>query len=203
MKNIREFKLLEEFNEYVNSNIKYSIGNSSEGSVYLTKNDNVLKDISNIYYPMYLEKNKDVIMSDDLKLDSFIFPDELYVFEDKIIGYIAEYFKCDIFENFISDIDVDALVSARKKFIEDMKVLTDKGYFLFDMGFNTLFDNHKLCAIDTLDYYKKDGVTLEENLNMLDYALITRLRDHNVCNRNTNSDADFDTVIAKIKKKSR
>ena len=137
MKKIREFDSLEEFNKYANSVRKVQMDTIGEGPLYITKDNEVLKDVSNIPYPMYLSKNKDIIMSSDYNLDSFIFPTELYVYKDIIIGYTSKYFRGDIFEEFFGDIDVDSLISAREKMIEDIKVLTNDGYYLYDLALKT------------------------------------------------------------------
>ena len=203
MKNIKEFKSIEEFNKYANKVRKIYMNTIGEGPIYITKDNEVLKDVSNIPYPMYLSKKQDIIMDSDYNLDSFMFPTELYIYKDMIIGYTSKYFRGDIFEEFFGDINIDALIRAREKMIEDIKVLTNDGYYLYDLAFNTLFNNKKLCAIDTLDYYRKENVTLKENLDILDYGLVSRLRDHGLCRKNIKDGEEFEKVITKIKKKSR
>lgn len=198
MKNIKEFKSEEEFEKYIDGMHGAKLYDLNKVKLYINRDYEVIK---NQKYDNL--KISDVIMDSDYNLDSFIFPSELYVCENEIIGYKAKYFRSDVLESTFGHINIDALVQAREKFIEDMKALTNDGYYLFDMGYNLLFNNKKLCAIDTLDYFKKNNVKLEENLDMLDKGLIARLRDHGLCSKNINDTANFNKVITKIKKKSR
>lgn len=201
MKNIKEFETIKEYGAFLKKIRKSLINTSTEGDIYLTQDKLILKDMSDSYDPIYLSKKPNIIMSDDLKLDSFIFPDELYVCDDLIVGYKSKYFKGDIFEDIYSDINVKSLIKAREKFIEDLKIITNEGYFLFELPCNVLFNNKKLCAIDTLDYIKKDNVELKENIELLDYGLIMRLQDHGLCDEDIDYDQDFDKAITKIKRR--
>ena len=202
MKNIKEFKSDKEFEKYINDLNCAKLCSTSKSDLYISRDYHVIKDIrKDVDYDNL--KISDVIMDSDYNLDSFIFPSELYVANDKIIGYKTNYFKGDVLESTFGRINIDLLVKAREKFIEDMKVMTDGGYYLYDIGFNILFDNIKMCAIDTLDYYKKNDVTLDENLYMLDKGLIERLYIHGLCSRNISYTSDFNKVITKIKEKSK
>lgn len=207
MKNIKEFKSGTDLDLYINSKKKKFIQSGTEGEVYTTKDNNIIKYMKESYRPKYLSESKDIIMSSDIKLDSFIFPDELFVIDDQIVGYISDYFEGNIlrFPNSKvekeEELNLEALIEARYKMIEDIKELTDMGYYLFDLPMNILFDNKKLCAIDTLDYRKDlSSDLLKKNLKFLDYALAFELCNHTEDNNISLGD-DFDTVIQKIKKR--
>ena len=175
--NIISFPSKQDFHRYLVKQIKTEIGEGSEGIVYLTHNNETIKEmfINNYTYP-----DNNILMASDVKLDSFLFPKKLFLVNNCIIGYTADYspniFKfCD---GDIHDIDLIALVSAGYKMIRDIKVLTDMKYVLYDMPNNLLFDGKSLKAIDTLQYFKKDTVTLKENINILRHALINALDYH-------------------------
>ena len=203
MKNIKKFRSVGEYNDYVDSNIIGTkndyIAKGLEGNIYITRTGEILKDIRSNGRKL----TSDIIMSSDLELNSFIFPDELYVINDLIMGYKTRLFKGDIFmNNRINsykkrEIDIDALINARKKIIEDIKVLTRKGYNLLELRTNILFNNKELCAIDTLDY-EKDRVKKKKNIEYLDYGLIDKLYEFGLCNGYENN---FENVITKIKRK--
>ena len=205
MKNIKNFRSVGEFKDYVDSNIIGTtndyIAKGLEGNIYITRTAEILKDIRS--NPRKFFNEDDIIMSSDIKLDSFIFPDELYTVNDFIVGYKTVLFKGDIFmTNRINaykkrEIEIDALIEARKKIIEDIKVMTRKGYDLFGLRSNILFNNKELCAIDTLDY-KKDRVKVEKNISYLDSGLIDKLCEHGLCN---DYDSDFERVVTKIKRR--
>lgn len=208
MKSIKEFKSSNDFDLYMKNNKRKFIESGTEGEVYLTDNDYVIKYMKDSYDPKYLSESKDIIMSSDLQLDSFIFPDELFVIGDQVVGYKAKHFKGNIlkFPNSSvekeEDLNLDRLIESRDKMLEDIKVLTDMGYYLFELPRNILFNNKKLCAIDTLDYRKDTSdELLKKNLKLFDYALALELCDHTEDNSISLGD-DFDTVIQKIKRRN-
>jgi hypothetical protein len=193
-----EFKNTNEFNTYINDNKSSILGHGVEGTVYLTKSNETIKDIQE--NPKIIDYTN-VIMSTDLDLSSFLFPTELFLIGNKIVGYKSNYFPNNIIKKRngkIEDIDIDALLEAREKFIKDLKVLTESGYYLYDTAGNILFDNKSLVAIDTLNY-KKKNVPLRRNISALDNALVCELKNHD-----SNSGIDvfdtFSTAIQKIKK---
>ncbi len=99
----------------------------------------------------------------------------------------------------MKNINIDNLLKAREVFIEDIKEITKFGYKLFELPRNLLFDNKRLVAIDTLDYIKKE-ITLKENIEILDYAILTEL--HDIYSELDNS-KPFDEEIEKIYTKKR
>ena len=194
-----EFKNTNEFNTYINDNKSSILGYGVEGTVYLTKSNETIKDMQD--NPKIIDYTN-VIMSTDLDLSSFLFPTELFLIGNKIVGYKSNYFPNNIImkrNGKIEDIDIDALLEAREKFIKDLKVLTESGYYLYDTAGNILFDNKSLVAIDTLNY-KKKTVPLRRNISALDNALVCELKKHD-----SNSGIDvfdtFTTAIEKIKKR--
>lgn len=208
MKNIKEFKSGTDLDLYINSKKKKFIQSGTEGEVYTTKDNNIIKYMKESYRPKYLSESKDIIMSSDLQLDSFIFPDELFVIGDQIVGYTSNYFEGNILKfpnsrvDHEEELNLDALIEARFKMIEDIKELTELGYYLVELPHNILFNNEKLCAIDTLDYRKSNmSDLLQKNIHNLDYALAFELCDHTEDNSISLGDS-FDTVIQKIKRRN-
>ena len=177
MKKLVKFNSRDEFIDHVADNALFEIGEGSEGEVYLTYDNNVIKNMLDSINPKKYIVYNDLIMDDELKLDSFIFPKELYLLKGIIVGYKENYFANNIFDNPLlpNEIDIDKLVVARKKFIEDTKAMTDAGYRLYELPGNLLFDNNRLVAIDTLDYIKNDDITLDENIKIVDYAILLAL----------------------------
>ena len=203
MKNIREFKERREFDSYMLDNIKKYIGSGGEGDVYLNASGEVLKCMKLSSEPRYYSSSQDIIMEDDMPLESFMFPKELFILNDQIIGYKSNYFQGNIIKNNSdSFIDPDTLIKARNRMIKDIEVLTSKGYYLFELPRNLLFNNERLCAIDTLDYRRIENVSLEINTDILDYALALELGDYD---ESTSIDPhdNFDVVIQKIKTKNK
>ena len=179
MKKVKEFDSYLDFEFFFGDIKKKFIGSGGEGEVYETDNNEIVKYMKDSYEPKYLSESKDIIMADDIELDSFIFPKELYVVNDQIVGYREDYFKGNVIHfngGNIKDINIDALERARFRMIKDIEVITFKGYKLEELGRNILFNNKKLCAIDTLDYVKTRNASLEGNVRALDRALALELK---------------------------
>ncbi len=179
MENIKEFKDLEEYSEFAESLTVQYINSGSEGSVYLTKDGDIIKkyhssDINNrikIYIP------GKYIMDGDIKVDSFIFPTELHICDGYVCGLRAAYFKNNIFTigHSLIDVDLDNILIAREKFREDVKILSEEGYALAELSRNTMYNNEVFKAIDTLEYGKTDADITEANLKEVDDAIATEL----------------------------
>ena len=179
------YENISDYQKYVKSITSKFIGIGAEGSVYLTKDNDVIK----LYgFPNKRYAPGRYIMDDDIKLDSFIFPKELFVCDSinkddgKICGARMDYFDNNLFNQYdnIDDIDLDKLLIAREKFMADAKEISKEGYFLADLSCNILFDNNTLKAIDTLSYTKREYCSSEEieldNTYMVDLALLYALR---------------------------
>lgn len=180
MNNIIEFNNKKEFAEYIKPLLKEDLNSGSEGDIYITKDNNVVKVMHQFFGPKYLKDCPDIIMSDDLKLDSYIFPDELYIIDGIIMGYKEKLFENDVFSFYPSlkkfATNIDNLFEAREKFIEDTIKLTEYGYKLFELPRNIMYDNKRIVAIDTLDYIKQ-RVKKEENIRIVDHAILLELSD--------------------------
>lgn len=178
MKNIKEFESEKELYDYFKTNSIKKIGGGSEGTAYLNKNKELIKLIPVSYDSKYYCDYTNIIMDSDIKLDSFIFPKELFILNGLIVGYKENYFRGNIFNSSdeIHKLNIDKLIEAREKIIEDAKIITERGYFLYELGGNILFNNEKLVGIDTLDYKKNNNVTLDENIDMIDYAILIALK---------------------------
>ncbi len=196
MKNIKEFESKDELKIYFKKNAIKKIGEASEGKVYLTRDNEIIKGMWGSFVPKHYKDYPDIIMADDVKLDSFIFPKELFLYKGIIIGYRQDYFKGNIFKfDSLDRVNLDKLVKARERFIEDTKVITDSGYHLFELPRNLLFNNERLVAIDTLDYVKRDDITLKENIETIDYALLLPFSD---IYKEVNPSKPFEEEIKKV-----
>ena len=202
MNNIIEFNNKKEFIEYIKPLLKEDLNSGSEGDIYITKDNNVIKVMHQFFGPKYLKDCPNIIMSNDLKLDSYIFPDELYIIDGIIMGYKEKLFENDVFSFYPSlkkfATNIDNLFEAREKFIEDTIKLTEYGYKLFELPRNIMYDNKRIVAIDTLDYIKQK-VKKEENIRIVDHAILLELSD---MYKEIDVRQPFDTEIKKLYKRN-
>lgn len=176
MDNLKLFISKEEVGACFNGMKLTVIGNGVEGVAYLDNNNHVYKQIKPNYAVLY---DPSIITTSKFDLDSFIFPDQLFLCGKDILGYRTRYFKddvlCDVTRKETVEIDLEKLLEAREKMIEDVKVLTEADYVLDDMYGNVLFNGENLAAIDTLSYYQEEGIDLDSNIKSLDRALDFKL----------------------------
>ena len=202
MNNIIEFNNKKEFIEYIKPLLKEDLNSGSEGDIYITKDNNVIKVMHQFFGPKYLKDCPNIIMSNDLKLDSYIFPDELYIIDGIIMGYKEKLFENDVFSFYPSlkkfATNIDNLFEAREKFIEDTIKLTEYGYKLFELPRNIMYDNKRIVAIDTLDYIKQK-IKKEENIRIVDHAILLELSD---MYKEIDVRQPFDTEIKKLYKRN-
>ena len=179
------FKDLKSIDDYVTKRIRREIGEGSEGTAYLTKDNMVLKMLDGYAEVDILESQKEsIIMQQDYNVSTYLFPKQLLIAYERVQGYLMDFFPnniiafADPYNGDINDINIDNLLRAREEMIKDTIILSDNNIVVHDLTFNLLFDNNKLGAIDTLSYYKKSNVTLDENIGCIDYALLHELHFH-------------------------
>ncbi|MBR5370132.1 MAG: hypothetical protein IK137_02380 [Bacilli bacterium] len=151
------------------------IGTGAEGECYLVKND-----VYKIYDPVYeLEKyTHNPICKDDLKLESFLFPEEIYtygkenyVFAYKTTPYVEDVLKISLLRQHIIP-DINKIKEALKILIKDIYILSRNNVVAIDFAKrNLLFDGEKFYAIDTLDYDIVDEYTYLDNIDLLKKAI--------------------------------
>ena len=177
MKNVEIFNSISEITDYIKLNAIQELGSGVEGVVYLTKSNKAIKYIQNSLNT--IAYRSDIIMSNDYNLSSFIFPDKLLMYKNLVYGYESKYFKNDVLCNEYRkekvEIDLEKLLEARERLIEDVKVLTNEKYKLDDIPGNVLFDGNNLACIDTLSYNRNAFVTLNNNILAIDRALDFKL----------------------------
>lgn len=176
------------------NSIKKRIGTGTEGDAYLTADNKVLK-IHNGYEPTIIkdEDKEKIIMAQDYKVQSFLFPEKIFIYNGVVYGYLTPYMKNIIKYdldsssdipflgfNSIKSINLDNLLAAREKMIEDTRIISKDNIIIYDLCFNLLFDGQKLGAIDTLRYYKDSEPTFDANVKRIDYSILNELHFHDL-----------------------
>ena len=152
---------------------EYWLNDGTEANCYLIKGD--VYKIYNTRYPII----DNTICKNDLDLESFLFPTEIYMCDQKVFAYKTDTY---IQENKIEKEklqngefpNLDNIKKALKQLIKDMYVLSKNHIFVDDLAWcNLLFDGNKFYIIDTLRYEHHDTRSVEqiykENINLLIY----------------------------------
>ena len=136
-----------------------------EGKPYL-----IGKSVYKIYNEDYEAENP--ICKSDLPLDSFLFPEEIYTYNNKVFAYKTPYipnnqFKIKRFRNWIIP-DIRKIKKALIPLVKDIYVLSKNNIRAIDLAWrNTLFDGEKIYIVDTLDYQIVDDDPEEDNYKSL------------------------------------
>lgn len=187
MERYKYFVDIHEYREYLTKLKLTSIGRGSEGVAFLTSDGKVLKTFNGVFKPKISEEEKnEIIMAQDFNVSSYLFPEQLLILNGLIIGYISKYFPGNIikfsapYNGRIDEIDVDNLLKAYHKMVKDTKIISKDKVMIYDLAFNLLFNNQDLAAIDTFNYFRDNIPTLDENLEVLDCALLHELHFHDI-----------------------
>ena len=163
--------LIFDFNEIEKENFKSSIKKhkslrpGGEGTCYV---------VGNSVYKLYKE-DRDIenpIGKEDLDLESFLFPEEIYRCNNKIFSYKTPYienneFIIKTFRNWKIP-DINKIKKALIPLIRDIYVLSKNNIEAIDLTWrNALFDGERFYIIDTLDYETVDEDTLGDNISSL------------------------------------
>jgi len=178
MNNVRNFKNIKEFKDYIRPFLKIVLGDGAEGTAYLTKDKEVIKIIyNNSFRPQY---NPDILTTEIVALDSFLLPEEIYTYKGYVLGYKTKYLENDIFNNkrmiYPVMMNLEKLLVDREKMLKDVEIISSYDYHIVDLPYNLLYNRKKLAACDTLAYEKMEN-SLNENIASFDYALYTKLKE--------------------------
>lgn len=180
MKKVVTFNSEDEFIAYRENKTFMELGSGSSGTCYIGEKGLVYKDLTDGF-------NNDgndlegCLTTDDIKVDSFIFPETLFAVDGKLVGYTSKYIRGNKFSldiilvNRLDYINFENLINAYYKMKEDAILLAQNGIKIFDLSYNIVFDGKKLYGIDT-DYYRKvDYDVLEHNISCVNAAIIDEI----------------------------
>lgn len=178
MKTIKEFSSYEELKKFIKGNAISELGAASEGTVYLHRDGYAYKlfDYDHEFDPKI--EIDEIITIDDINLDSFAFPIELYVVNGCVKGHKTKYVLKDFFSPACTceslaffDVDLDNFKIAYYKILKDVIELSNKNIAMFDLGANLMFDGISLIGIDTCYFRKVNYNPQEQNIDMLNTAI--------------------------------
>lgn len=155
------------------------LGSGSQGICYLDKNNKIVYKIFMDYYDeeeaMYTEN--DILKFSNVKNNTFIWPNDVIKVGNSIVGYTMPYKRSkSLYQVNPLLVNLDSLDKAFVNIEEDIKKLTDNGIRIYDLRYNTLYNNGKIYVIDTLDYSYRN-VTYNENREAFDLELMFFLVD--------------------------
>lgn len=148
------------------------IGMGAEASCYLL-NGNVYK----IYNQCSKNHNfNNMICEDDLELNSFLFPKEIYTCNNQIFAYTSKYIEKNYLDidNLLEGnaLDINKFKKALKTFIKDLYILSNNNIYAYELPLNFLFDGKNIYGIDTLSYVKVDYNPYSQNISLLKDGII-------------------------------
>lgn len=165
-----------------------NVGEGSESICYQI-DDHVYKIIRSRFRTPY---NANKFYNDELDLESFLFPEEIYVSNNMIFATKTKYVENEMYRKRIfAGIlpDINKIKEALPSFIKDFYTLSRNNVLAVDISWeNILFDGEKLYAIDTLHYTINDEHfqvdAYKWNINFLEQAMFKFTLDYEgVCKK--------------------
>ncbi len=125
------------------------LGKGNEGECHLLSDYKVYK-IYNGNLDIVPEANK-IITSDIIKSYHFIFPNQVYTVNGKVVGTQSNYVP--VLDKTHSMLELeDNFIDALYSFASELYNLSLNGFVSFDFGTNFIFDGYDLFDIDTLGH---------------------------------------------------
>ena len=132
------------------------VGDGAESICYQI-DDYVYKVLNNNFNTSYDENS---LYNDEIDLKSFLFPEEIYVSNNKIFASKTKYIPNEISERKIYAgilTNIVKIKNALIPFIKDIYKLSKNNILAIDMAWrNLIFDGESLYAIDTMHYVKNE-----------------------------------------------
>lgn len=175
---IKEFSKKDEYLKNIHKlNVKF-LGQATEGSCYYASDGYVYKvyDVEDLNRPVYNLEN--IVTTNDIQLDSFAFPEELFMADNKLIGCKMKFAGNDLLKDYnLADLEAISVINFNKfkkayyKMLKDVYTLSNNNIELYDLPFNIVFDGKKLTGVDTLGYKKVSNNPLKSNIESYNYAI--------------------------------
>lgn len=159
--------------------MKY-IGMGSQATCYLDEEKQI---VYKIFHP-YLEdifpnqySTYDIMKFSEIKNNTFIWPNDVILVNNKIEGYILPYKNA---KNLCYidplTIDLNEFEMGIYKALGDIKLLTEKNIAINDIVYNIMYSNANFYVIDTIEYENRK-VSYNHNVEGFDYELKHFLTD--------------------------
>lgn len=179
MSRIKNFKCYDDLKKFIYNKTYHEIGSGGEGICYKGYDDKAYKLLYEepiVNTPYKYDINK-IITNDNINIESFIFPDELYVVNNELKGYKSKLIKCNLFSSYntsdistISFIDFNNLINAYNYMLNDIDILSTYNILANDLALNIIYDGDRLYAIDTCSYTIEDYYTANDNMHSFNSA---------------------------------
>lgn len=204
---IKNFKSNKELTTFIIGKKITLLNRVTEGICFLGEDNKVYKMLGKDIIKNDNYKVEDVITEDNIKLKSFAFPQELFVLDEKLVGYSSEYIPNDKFGTInlniasVAKMDFEKFSNAYKIMQEDVDILSRNNILMFDLPFNIIYDGNRFVGIDTCGYKKVDYDPTDKNNESFNYAIegIFRLCYNDFEDPDlTFNDSDIDSYLERV-----
>lgn len=204
---IKNFKSNKELTTFIIGKKITLLNRVTEGICFLGEDNKVYKMLGKDIIKNDNYKVEEVITEDDIKLKSFAFPQELFVLDEKLVGYSSEYIPNDKFGTInlniasVAKMDFEKFSNAYKIMQEDVDILSRNNILMFDLPFNIIYDGNRFVGIDTCGYKKVDYDPTDKNNESFNYAIegIFRLCYNDFEDPDlTFNDSDIDSYLERV-----
>lgn len=136
------------------------IGIGSQGVCYLDKKNKVVYKVFHQYfdpaeesYMDYDYKMEEVLQFSNISNNTFVWPKDVIIVENKIVGYISSYVDAKPLDSVNPlNVSLNKILISSKKVINDIEIISENGIVTYDMMYNVLYGRKGIFVIDTDDY---------------------------------------------------
>lgn len=168
-----------QFNYFLDSLILFGFG--SQGSCYLDPKTNL---VYKVFYDWEDDFNsidkKSILHFENIHNTTFIFPSDLILFENKVIGYISKYVKAiNLYKINPLRLDLKQFISKINGALKDISILSMSGVYIYDMMYNIMLGK-KIYVIDTMEYTLRESTSelFQENVSAFNLEIMYFLVDN-------------------------
>lgn len=161
---VTKFKNKQEFENYIKQ--LPCIGLGSQGICYLDIKNNIVYKIFHSYLEEGLGNEysyDDIMKFSGIKNKTFIWPSNVILINDTIVGYTINYKKANnLYRQDPLMVNLNQFENGITKAQKDIKLLTNNNVAIYDIMYNILYTTANFYVIDTIEYGQQQ-TTYNEN----------------------------------------
>lgn len=134
------------------------IGIGSQGVCYLDEKNKKVYKVFHQYFDSDEEfnviyKREALLKFSKIKNNTFIWPCDVIVVRDEVVGYISDYVNAKpLYSINPLNVELKKFLLSVKKVINDIEIISENGVITYDMMYNVLYGRRGIFVIDTDDY---------------------------------------------------
>ena len=137
-----------------------TLGSGAQGTCFKIGNKvyKIFNEFCDEYrYDDIVYNKDDLLRFSEIKNNTFVWPSDVIVVGDKVVGYITDYIDAkSLYEINPLRVSLEKYIKSLDLVLDDIKIISDNGVMTFDVSYNTLYGRNGFNVIDTMEYTLSD-----------------------------------------------